>query len=260
MFLTDALRAVADFKFYREVPQKGVALYLFFLGFVFATATTIAVHRKVTPFIEETIEWASKEMPVLTLANGKLSSSAAGLVRIQHPRVPQIAIVVDTTRTAPVTPADMAEQKAVAWLAESMMYLAPEPNKMETYDLSKTQNPKPVTLDPAFFKATGEMLPKVLYPLSFLITYAMFLVWKLIAALIYACFALLIGGGMQVVLPFGSMFKLAVYAQTPVILLQTVQLFLPTVIPMFWIVSLMVVGLYLWQALKQFKPEATPAA
>ena len=69
----------------------------------------------------------------------------------------------------------------------------------------------------------------------------------------YALVALLLNALLSAGLEFPALYRVSVYAQTPVIVLQAAALFLPAPIPYFGLLSLLVGGLYLWQAIRQIQ-------
>lgn len=262
--LTAPFRAVADLPFYKEVIRKSpgwLAGYLCLLGLAFAIAAAVSLAIRVGPMIEETMEWAATSLPTITFAGGKVTSSAQGPVRVQHPTAEQVAFIIDTDRTTAVTAQELQERKVVAYLAQNVIYVAPRPEKVEAYDLGKLMGApqQPTVLDSAFYRAVGEALPKILYPLTFVMTWFFFVSWKSAASLVYAVLALVINGMVKGGLEFPQLWKLAVVAQTPVILLQMAQMFLPAPIPLFSLIALIVAGVYLWQGIRQ-NAVAEPAA
>jgi hypothetical protein len=72
--------------------------------------------------------------------------------------------------------------------------------------------------------------------------------------------ALLINAALSAGLEYPSLYKFSVYAQTPIILLQTVALFVPLALPVLvrLLASVAIVGVYLWQAIRQHSnPDPT---
>lgn len=257
------LRAVTDLKFYREVAAKtpGWLLgYLAYLSVLFAIAGTAALAYRVGPVLEETVEWAAASIPTLTFVNGKVASASAGPVRLQHPKVEAIVILIDTARNTPVTAQEMEKEKAVAFLTQDTLYLSPQPERLESYDLSKAKGGPnaPVVFDANFYRAVGEALPKVLYPMSLLISWLFFFCWKIGATVVYSVMAMLINAGVKGDLEYPQLAKLALVAQTPVALLQMAQMFLPSPIPFFGLIALLVVGVYVWQGIRQNAPAPAP--
>lgn len=256
--ITDIGRSVGDFTFYKEVPKKTVwatVAYLTMLGGFFSLAVTVAVHQNVVPRIRQAAEWTAKTMPTITLNDGKLSSAAPGPLEVRHPDVPQAGLVLDTQRTEPVTPAEMAQKKLIAYLTADAVYVL-TPERLETYALGQTKGKESLVVDAAFYRSMADILVKVLYPIAFLTSWATFLIWKHVAALIYSLVGLLVNAVVDGGHEFPTLYRMAVYAQTPVVVLQTAALFLPRPIPLFPILALLVVTAYLWQAIRHADPPA----
>ncbi|MBI4345365.1 MAG: DUF1189 family protein [Elusimicrobia bacterium] len=255
------LRAVGDLPFYRGVAARNppwLIGYLTYLGFLFSIAATVSMALKVTPILTETVDWAAGAIPQITFSGGKVSTASPEPVRVEHPRMPEIAIVIDTHRTTTVTAQEMRDQKLAVYLTQNALYLAPRPDKIESYDLSKIAGApqQPTVLDAAFFRTVGQALPKILYPLTFFLSWTIFLLWKLFASLVYGVVALLINAGIGGGLEFPQLWRIALVAQTPVVFLQMAQMFLPQPIPLFGVIAWIVVGVYLWQGIKQNAPAA----
>ncbi|MEE8425559.1 MAG: DUF1189 family protein [Elusimicrobiota bacterium] len=258
--ILDPVNSIVNFPFYREVPKKsGGAIfgYIAYLGLLYSLTVLLALFIHMRPRIAETVDWLKTSVPKMTLADGKLTSEARGPVSLVHPAAEEIKIIIDTDRKTAVTPAEMTRRKAVAYLTQNTIYVL-SGTKMEAYDLTKAENKEPVVIDGKFYTMIGKVMNVALYPIAFITTFFVFLVWKFAAALIYWVLALIINalssGGQQP----GTLFKISVYAQTPVVALQMLTMVLMKPIPLFRILAFILVGVYLWQAIRQ--QQAPPAA
>src|SRR4051812_6669008 len=155
--ILDPIHSVSSPDFYKQVSGQSFGrsfLYLCYLGLVFAVLTTFAVKIKVGPALDETFEWLARTAPAMTYADGKVTSNAPGPVKLQHPKLPEIALMIDTTRNDAVTPAQMEEAKVMAFLTANSFYLRHQNGKVEIYDLSKPgANAKPLQIGPDFFRS-----------------------------------------------------------------------------------------------------------
>lgn len=256
--ITDIGRSVVDFSFYKEVPKKSIwatVAYLTLLGGLFSLAVTAAVYQNVRPRILSAAEWAATTMPTLTLADGKLSSTAPGALEVRHPDVPQAGLMVDTQRAEPVTPAEMSQKKLIAYLTADAVYVLTA-DRLETYALAQTKGKESLVVDGPFYRQLAGILLKVLYPIAFLTSWTTFLIWKHVAAVIYTLVGLLVNAVTDGGHEFPALYRMAVYAQTPVVILQTAALFLARPIPLFPVLALLVVTAYLWQAIRHAEPPA----
>ena len=261
--ILDPVNSVASLDFYKKVAGQSFwrsLLYLCHLGGLFAVLCTFAIKLKVGPIIDETFNWLARSVPTMTYANGRVTSSSPGPLKLQHPRMPEIAVMIDTTRTDAVTPQQLEEAKVMAFLSASAFYLRHQSGKVEVYDLSKTPSgTRPLTIDPAFFRTANTLMSRVLYPLALVITFGVFLIWKLLSSLIYSVVALLINAIGAGGLAYSELFNIAVYAQTLVVFLQILALFLPFTIPALPLLSILITSVYLWLAVKRQSPSSPPA-
>ncbi|MFH1726407.1 MAG: DUF1189 family protein [Elusimicrobiota bacterium] len=263
--LLDPIHSVVNFPFYRGVPRKtfpAAIRYVAFLGLLFSLGVAFAIFVHARPRINSAIDWAATSIPKLTIAEGRLWSSARGPVEVRHPEFPQLAIVIDSARTEAVTPAEMERRKIFVYLTQNAVYVLNN-QRLEAHDFSKTEEPQ--IIDGELFRRYGKAMTMVLYPVALVSTWLFFLIWKPAAALFYSLMALLINAFMNGGLEFPELYKIALYAQTPVVALQLVWISLPTQVPLFssqaLVVALLIVGVYLWQAIRQnILPQEPPVA
>ncbi|MDE2292078.1 MAG: DUF1189 family protein, partial [Elusimicrobia bacterium] len=254
--IKDIARSIGDFSFYQEAVRKPVwatVAYLVLLGAFFSLAVTAALYVNVRPRILDAAEWAGAHIPKLTLSEGRLSSDAAAPTEVRNPAMPEFGLMVDTGRKEPVTPEEMTQKKLVVYLTGDSAYVLTQ-DRLETYELSKTKGEKPLVMDADFYRQTASVLLKVLYPIGFLTAWLTFIVWKHVAALVYSLIALLINAVVEGGHEFPSLYRMAVYAQTPVVVLQTAALFWPRPVPLFSLLALLVVSAYLWQGIRHAAP------
>ncbi|OGS27647.1 MAG: hypothetical protein A3J82_08990 [Elusimicrobia bacterium RIFOXYA2_FULL_69_6] len=172
----------------------------------------------------------------------------------------QLAFIVDTSRTEPVTPFEMRQSTVVVYVAQSVIYYFASQDELRMHDLSLSKSPKPVQIDAEFYRSLGQFVKKALIPVSLLVTWLIFVMWTHLSALLYSLIALLINGILSAGLPYASLYRAAVYAQTPAVVLQGIVMFLPSPVPFFGLLLLIVVTVYLWQAVRQMKAPAPPDA
>jgi len=260
--ILDPLNSITSVLFYRKIAAQSIGrslLYLCYLSLLFAAATTFAVKVRVMPVILETFEWLEKTVPPITLSGGKVSTASPEPITIRHPKVPEVAVIIDTLRTEPVTPQMLEEAKAVAYLTSTALYVRQQTNKVEIYDFSKATNPKPVVIDAQFYRAAAQIIGRVLYPIAFAITFFAFWAWKGAASLIYSLFAMVINAVLGGKLEYRSLFNITLYAQTLVVLLQAFFLFMPNRFPFFPPLALLIISAYIALGIKTSMEPAAPA-
>lgn len=261
--LGDPVKCIADFSFYKEIPKKTLrqtAGYLAYLGLIYAAAVMVALTIHLRPKIKEAVNWASETIPPMTLAEGRLKSSVPGPTTVRHPASENLGVVIDTDRAEPVTMAEMAERKVLAYLTGDKIYIV-DNRAMKVYDLSKAKNENPVEIDRKFYESIGSVLTLVLYPAAFAVSWLVFFFWKHLSAGVYTLLALLINAGIGGGQEAEDLYKLSVYAQTPVVALQMAALIALKPIPLFGVLAFLVVGVYQWQGIKQLQPadDAAPS-
>jgi hypothetical protein len=261
--LLDPINAITSINFYRKVAGQGASRtfgYLVYVTLLFSIAGTLALKVRVGPEIDKTFVWLATSMPTVTLNAGKVTSTAAAPVTVRHPDISEIAVVVDTARVEPVGSDVLEQQKVLAYLTGSALYVKGAQGHVEVYDLSKAVTPKPVVIDAAFYQNASRLLSKLLYPFAFVFGFFFTLLWKAGSALIYALVGMILNAFAEAGQTFGSLFNMAAYAQTLVIALQAIFLFMPVSPPAFSLIALVTTGVYLWLALKRLKTPPPAAA
>lgn len=259
----EPVNSIASPSFYRKVAGQTFGrsfLYLSFLVAVFALCATIALKIKVGPTIDETFAWLERSVPTLTYADGKVTSTVPGPVRLQHPdpKLADVSLMIDTSRTDAVTPQQMEDAKVLGFLTSTAFYLKEQNGSLRVYDLSKgAQGSKPVTIDSGFYRNAAQVMSRLLYPGALVAAFAIFLAWKLFTTMLYSLAALMInalaGGGLE----YAPLLNISVYAQTPTVVLAILSLFLPFAIPGYTILCVTLTCAYIWLAVKQQPPSAS---
>ena len=125
---------------------------------------------------------------------------------------------------------------------------------------AKVPSAETKVFDAKFYRELARDLRLILYPLGFLAAFTLFAVWKLAATLFYSLIALLINGLAEARLAYPALFKLSVYAQTLVIVVQCILLLIPAQVPQFTLLATVATTAYLWLAIKKNAPPQPQAA
>ena len=236
-----------------------MAGYLAYLALLFAVAGTVATGLYTVPVIEKTVDWAARSIPTLTLRDGRMTGVPPGPMRIEHPQFKRFAVVIDTTRLAPVTADDLERQQAVAFIAQNAFYFEARPHRVESEDFGLVRAKEPIVIDAELIRSFGRGLIKGLYPTAFLLFWLALFTRKLLASAAYYMVAALLNSGLDYGLPPSDLWRMAVVAQAPAVALEVARMFFARPIPYFGAIELVVVLAYLWQALKQSRREPPPA-
>jgi hypothetical protein len=264
--ILDPINSITSIEFYKRVAKQNIGRsvsYLFYLALLFSIAATIALKVNGGPVIDETFRWLETSMPVITAFNGRLSTPAGKPVTVRHPSIAEISITVDTARLEPLTFDMLEKDKLLAYVTGNALYVRKSPGKMETYDLSKAAakpGDKPVVIDAAFYRKAGVVVSRILYPSSLVLAFLVFLPWKTFSTGLYSLMALLVNSMTGAKLEYKALFSIALYAQTLVIILQAIFLFLPVPLPAANIVSTLLTGVYIWLAVQRNMESVVDAA
>lgn len=251
----DPVNSVSNVDFYKKVSAQPVGksfLYIAYLAALFALVCTLALKIKVGPVIDETFTWLERSVPVLTYAGGRVSTPQTAPVRLQHPTIQGVSLMIDTNRSDAVTTQQMDEAKVLGFLTATAFYLREQNGELRVFDLTKSADgSKPVTIDAGFYRNASVVMGRLLYPAALAATFAIFLAWKFFASMAYSVMALMINALASGTLSYAPLLNIAIYAQTLAIMLQALSLFLPFTIPGFSLLSVALTGVYIWLAVKR---------
>ena len=258
--IQDLLGSIASTQAYRRFAAEKASrtiLYLFFISLLFTIGGSIAMQMRIAPVVDETFAWLGAEVPALTFSAGKVTSSDPTPKRLEHPKAPEVAVMIDTARIEPVTLQTMKEAKVLAYLTNNALYIEQQQGKIEVYDLSKAALERPMVVDAKFFRDAAVALKKVVYPLAVLTVFVFASAWTAFAGLMYTLVAMLlqaIGGGA---LGFGALYQIAIHAQTTALLARIIMAFLPFPVPMAGLLTILITTVYLWLAVKAHAAAAS---
>lgn len=260
--IQDLLGSIASTQAYRRFAAEKASrtiLYLFFISLIFTIGGAIAMQLRIAPVVDETFAWLGAEVPTLTFSGGKVTSPESAPKRIEHPKAPEVAIMIDTARTEPVPLQTMKEAKVLAYLTNNALYIEQQQGRVEVYDLSKAAIERPMVVDAKFFRDAAGALKRVVYPLAIITVFFFAAAWTAAAGLLYALLAMLLNSATGGTLAFGSLYQIAIHAQTAALLLRIILAYLPFVVPMAGMLTLVITTVYLWIAVKANAAAQTSA-
>lgn len=255
MFL-DPINAITSIEFYKKVAKQTLgrtAAYLAFLSLIFTLALTVALKVKVGPAIDETFVWLEKTMPKLTFEGGKLRADPPVAVTLRHPKIEEVAIVIDTARAEPVTAADLEKAKVSAYITGTAMFLSPSPGEVRVHEFGaapSSPGQQPVVIDSKFYSELARITRLVLYPSLMIVVFVFFASWTLMSTAFYSLVGLAANTVAGAGLDYKALFNIALYAQTLITALQAIFLFMPVGLPLAPLVSLILTTAYIWLAVK----------
>lgn len=263
-FFTAPFYSCFSVDFYRRVIRAGVAkafLYLFFLSFLATTVGFLAFTKRVLPQINEFVEWAKVEMPPMTLGPEGISVYVKMPYTLTHPRFGPV-VTFDTAQ-ANVTVEMMGD--VPVFVTANRLYIHQAGGELRVYDVAQLMGG--VKAEQGAIKIEAQTI-QALYDITrpwmifiglvffFLFTYS----WKLLAAVFYSWFGLLINFSRKPKLGYGAIFNVATFALTPWFLIQLLGLLVSPVgrIPFSFFIGFLVTSFFLYLGIKQ--TEDRPAA
>lgn len=260
--LDSLIRPDAYRRFMAEKAAR-TAGYIAFLSLIFVGSIGIAVKLRLAPLFDQTFNWLETSMPPLTFANGAVTSAAPMPVRVEHPRMKEVAVMVDTTRKDPVTLAQMNDAKVLAFLTSNALYLKrgdDDKAQLEAIDLSKSASDRPITVDAGSYKDMERAFDWVFYPALMLFFFLTFAASLAFCGLLYAVAGMMAASFAGAKLEFGALFRIGVHAQTAGSLLYSLDSFLPRSLPFFQLISIAMSLGFVWAAVRAAgrAPAAAP--
>ena len=257
--LIDSLASPTAYRRFAGEKPVRCAAYVAVLSLIFVAALAVAVKVRLAPLFDETFDWLKTSMPSVTFSAGKVTSAAQVATRVEHPRIKQVAVMIDTNRTDPVTVQQLGEAKVLAYLTANAMYLSRD-GRVEIFDLSKSAD-KTVTIDAASYRDMEKVFNWVFYPLVLLIFFGLFCVSLSFFGLIYGLAGMLVASLTGADLAFSALFRMAIHAQTAAVFLRAADALSPVRIPKGSLISLALSVITLTLAIRAAgKPQAAPPA
>src|SRR3989338_7460244 len=124
--IQDLLGSIASTQAYRRFAAEKTSrtvLYLFFIALIFTVGVSIAMQLRIGPVVDQTFSWLAAGVPALPFPAGKVTSAEPAAKRLVHPQAPEVAVMIDTARTEPVTLQLMQEAKVLAYLTNNALYI-----------------------------------------------------------------------------------------------------------------------------------------
>jgi hypothetical protein len=243
--------------FYRDVGNKWggkIFGYLVLLQMFCWALILLHLQAGFSAWLKNEAPKLINQIPHVSILNGEASTDVEQPYRIVDPfKKGRVLFVIDTT--GKITELDNSTE--VGLMTKNKVYIRQRSNlgEVRVYDLSKIQH---YELDAAKVSGWADTIRKwaLLAFFPFAVLGAFF--YRLFIGLLYALFGLLINAFLTDKHDFGQVYRVAIMAMTPAILLKLVKVLTGMRIPMFWGICLVVTIFYL--AFGLFALHATPEA
>ncbi len=231
---------------YRDVGRnwrKTSFLYLFLLLAICLIPIMFKLRSFVSDFLISEAPKFVKQVPVITIAKGKVSVDAQMPYIIKDPATNTPFIIIDTTGR--ITSFNGSDARAL--LTDTKLIIRKGPEQIRAFDLSQIDS---LMIDQStiyqWLETFSEYFVFVLYPFALFFSFLL----RIIQALIFALIGIFFAKTMKVSLPYPSLVSLATVSMTPAIILNTLYDSIDTTIPLWWLINSLFALAYLRFAVK----------
>lgn len=230
--------------FYREVGKnwKGKIFgYLILLQMFCWALICLHLYTEVSAWIQNEAPKVINQIPHISIVNGEASTDVEQPYTITDPTRPdRVLFVIDTT--GQITKLD--DSMKAGLMTRDHVYVRQKSslNEVRVYDLSKIDR---FELDAAKVSGWADMIRKWMMLAFFPFAVLGAFLYRLFIGLLYSLIGLLINAFLTQKSDFGEIYRVAIMAMTPVLLLKLVKNMTGIHIPMFWGVCIVVTLFYL---------------
>ncbi|UCG78610.1 MAG: DUF1189 family protein [Nitrospirota bacterium] len=218
-------------------------LYLLLLLSICWIPIMFKLQSGVNKFVAEELPKFVKQVPVITIDAGEVSIDAEVPYSITDPDTDEVLVVIDTGGTFN----SLEEVDAYALLTRTHLHMQKSPSETRTFDVAQMEH---LVIDRQtvyeWADAVKGWLAPVMFPFAVISSY----IYRVLQILLYAAIGILISRSMALTLDFQSLISLAIVADTPAIILNTVHNYADLGIPMWWAVSFILSMGYLYFGIK----------
>lgn len=251
------LEALYSVSFYKKIAStsisKGIIYLLLWSVFAASLATLLLVFR-FFPAMHEFNSWLKVSMPVITWTPEGVSMDKPSPYVLKHPKYGHVA-TMDLNKKE-IAQEDLGD--AIFFMTATKLYVRKQPGTPETrvYDLAgpaqeRLKNEK-IVVNETFLERTEKGLRPVLLVAVAGLSFVLFFIWKLLAAIFYSVMGNLINQFRQKKLRYEAVLNISCFAMTASMWLTFSFLFLSDVIPFAFSfqASMIVTMLYLFLGIR----------
>ena len=258
----DIIKSLFSSRHYTEMLKKG-GVYTFFYAVIICVTIFICMYILVNKYIAQ-IPSFLKELPAVEVKNGELLVNDGAPYKIKIP--PRLTYgrtyyaQYDPALDFPPTETDFTNNDILVIFTKKAAYLYNNGViQEETFnfekDFPRIDGPALAQLYSSNQTAVKSMIQNIVSVTAFLLAGIMFVYWFVINLLL----GLIINAFMQRQVPKNAFVKLAVFVQTPFMILFALHLFAFTV-PLLALAQICLSGIYLQQILNNYPKKAQNAA
>lgn len=255
--LSAFLEALYSVPFYKKAAafsiSKGIVYLLLWAIFAVFLAALLLVFR-FFPALHEFNDWLKVSMPVITWTQQGVTMDKPSPYVLKHPKYGHVATM--NLNKKEISQQDLGE--ALLYMTATKLYVRKQPGTPETrvYDLAgpaqvRTKDEK-IVIDASFLERMEKGLKPVLLIVGAGMSFVLFFIWKLLAALFYSVLGNLINRFRREKLRYEAVLNISCFAMTASMWLSFIFLFLSDLMPFAFgfQASMLVTMLYLFLGIK----------
>ena len=239
--------------FYQDVGRfwrgTGLAFMLVMLVLVWVP-TMIKLHLGLAKFVAQDAPRLTKQIPAITISNGKVSTDVPTPYFINDPDTGAQLMIIDTTGQYETL--DNTSAKVLLTKSKIMSHDAAQ---TRIYDLSSVQS---FYVDRRIVEGwlafSGRWFALLAYPIVLIFSF----IFRALQMLVYALVGLLFARMLNANLGYKTLMRLAAVSLTPILVLDLFLEFVPLRIPLWWLLGICIALGYLFLAVK-WNTESTGA-
>lgn len=231
---------------YQDVARnwKGLCLtYLLALLALSVIPGVMKVQENLTNFINTEAPGFVKQVPTITITNGKASISKPQPYYIRDEKTKKPVMIIDTT--GKIT--SLKDSPAVVLLTKTAVIVKADNKEARTFDLTDVKslvvNRRVLYNWMDSFQGWSAF---VFYPLALVFSF----IYHMIGIVFYAVVGLIFARSLQVRLPFRAIVRLAVIAVTPSVIFGILLDIAGIGVPSWWYISLLISTAYVYFAVR----------
>lgn len=251
-FFASISHSCIDFQFYKEVVNQPISKslkYIFFFLFLTAVIMSIGNIIRLNKFIDEGREWSIKNVPVISIVNGK------ALVDVPQPytvwKDEHVIFLIDTTGQN--TSIDTAFPIGFL-LTQTKFIMKQDELRTQQYELSQFPD---FTINQQSIIRWSKIIQTAIWFILPIGTYFYLLIAKWFQIMLFSMFTLSLNNSLRTNLKYPQVLKIGIYALTAPIILDIIYSLVGRPNPIFIWIYIAIYAVYLYLAVKQLKPQDT---
>ncbi len=226
--------------FYRHAARtwkRQTLIYLVLLSVIYSIAAVYRFKTETVDIVNASAPILAQQLPEIAIDNGTVRIEGSEPYLIRNPDGSDVLAILDTTGEY----TNLENTDAILLLTADRLMVRRGAGAVREFDLSSVDGFRlNRELMMKWIQSMMAWMPVVIFPFAALAA----LVFRLVQALLFGALGVAVAGSLRRSLTFQTAFSIAALALTPVILLDTVFIFLGITVPYWGVLGLLVTAGY----------------